>query len=118
MPPAAPKLGLETVAVVPAHPAAVMLALLANNLRQATPLTRLVATLIEPASQHGAPAMDELHQQTVNLLSFQPLPKDQYDAQVSFNVLPALGDDAKVDLAAVTQTHRKALQTPDRRQAG
>ena len=106
-PPAAPKLGLETVAVVPAHPAAVMLALLANNLRQAAPLTRLVATLIEPASQHGAPAMDELHQQTVNLLSFQPLPKDQYDAQVAFNVLPALGDDAKVDFAAVTQRIEK-----------
>ena len=59
--------------------------------------------------------MDELHQQTVNLLSFQPLPKDQYDAQVSFNVLPALGEDAKVDLGAVTariEKHFKLLTAP------
>ena len=36
--------------------------------------------------------MDEMHQQTVNLLSFQSLPQEQYDAQVSFNLLPALGE--------------------------
>ena len=35
--------------------------------------------------------MDELHQQTVNLLSFQSLPREQYDAQVSFNLLPVAG---------------------------
>jgi aspartate-semialdehyde dehydrogenase len=44
--------------------------------------------------------MDELHQQTVNLLSFQTLPKEQYDAQVSFNLLPALGEAAKIRFAA------------------
>ena len=44
--------------------------------------------------------MDELHQQTVSLLSFQSLPREQYDAQVAFNLLPLLGSAAKVKLAA------------------
>ena len=43
--------------------------------------------------------MDELHQQTVSLLSFQSLPREQYDAQVAFNMLPSLGGAAKVNLA-------------------
>ena len=47
--------------------------------------------------------MDELHQQTVSLLSFQSLPREQYDAQVAFNLLPALGDAAKVNLTATKE---------------
>jgi aspartate-semialdehyde dehydrogenase len=35
--------------------------------------------------------MDELHQQTVNLLSFQQMPKDVFDSQVAFNLLPRFG---------------------------
>ena len=104
------KLDLNVQAVVAAHPAAVMLATLANRLAKSTSATRLITTLIEPASQHGAAAMDELHQQTVNLLSFQPLPKDQYDAQVSFNVVPALGEDAKVDMRGTEQRINKHFQ--------
>ena len=51
--------------------------------------------------------MDELHQQTVNLLSFQSLPREQYDAQVSFNLLPELGESAKVNLGATEQRIRR-----------
>jgi len=50
--------------------------------------------------------MDELHQQTVNLLSFQTLPREQYDAQVAFNLLPALGEAAKVSLSATEKRIR------------
>jgi aspartate-semialdehyde dehydrogenase len=63
-------------------------------------LTGIAATVMEPASQHGRAAMDEMHQQTVSLLSFQSLPREQYDAQVSFNLLPSLGDSSKVGLAS------------------
>ncbi len=93
-------LGLETVAVESATAAAVMLGMVASRLGKAGQVKGLAATVIEPASQHGREAMDELHQQTVNLLGFQELPKEQYDAQVAFNVLPALGDEAKVSLDA------------------
>ncbi|MCU1323812.1 MAG: Semialdehyde dehydrogenase - binding protein [Acidobacteriaceae bacterium] len=92
---------LKTPAVVSAHPAAVMLALVARRLQAKLAVKSLAATLMEPASEHGRAAMDELHQQTVNLLSFHSVPREQYDAQVSFNLLPALGESAKIDLAVV-----------------
>jgi len=91
---------LNTPAVVTAHPVAVMLALVAGKLQAKLTLTSVAATVMEPASEYGRAAMDELHQQTVNLLSFQTLPREQYDAQVSFNLLPELGEAAKVKLGA------------------
>lgn len=98
---------LKTTAVVAAHPAAVLLGLVGARLKAATPVTHLAATVLEPASEYGRLAMDELHKQTVNLLSFQELPKEQYDAQVSFNLLPAVGEEAKVDFARTEQRIRK-----------
>ena len=96
---AADRLNLETPAVVAAHPAAVILALIAARLQAAIEVSHLAAVLLEPASQYGKDAMDELHQQTVSLLSFKDLPRTEYDAQVAFNVLPELGEDAKVRFA-------------------
>ena len=98
---------LNTPAVVAAHPVAVMLALVAGRLQAKLRLTSVAATVMEPASEYGRAAMDELHQQTVNLLSFQTLPREQYDAQVSFNLLPELGEAAKVKLGVTEQRIRR-----------
>ncbi len=68
---------LFTPAVVPAHPATLALALVLARLQQAVPVHAAFATLLEPASEFGRAAMDELHQQTVNLLSFQGLPRER-----------------------------------------
>ena len=100
-------LDLNTPAVVVAHPVAVMLALVAGKLKTRLPLRTFAATVMEPASEYGRAAMDELHQQTVNLLSFQTLPREQYDAQVSFNLLPELGEAAKIKLATTEQRIRR-----------
>ena len=80
-----------------------MLLLVASRLHAKRPVRAISATVFEPASEHGQAAMDELHQQTVSLLSFQSLPREQYDAQVAFNLLPSLGDAAKVKLAATKE---------------
>jgi aspartate-semialdehyde dehydrogenase len=98
---------LNTPAVVVAHPVAIMLALVAGKLRAKLALMSVAATVMEPASEYGRAAMDELHQQTVNLLSFQTLPREQYDAQVSFNLLPELGEAAKVKLGVTEQRIRR-----------
>jgi aspartate-semialdehyde dehydrogenase len=45
--------------------------------------------------------MDELHQQTVNLLSFQPLPKDVFDVQVAFNLVARYGQKSQAALDSV-----------------
>jgi aspartate-semialdehyde dehydrogenase len=103
MPPAP---DLKTPAVVAAHPVTVMLALAMMRLQAKLPVASVAATVMEPASEHGRAAMDELHQQTVNLLSFQSLPREQYDAQVSFNLLPALGESARISLEKTEQRIR------------
>lgn len=77
-----------------AHPAAVCLALFLRRLAGAAPISSCVALIFEPASERGQRGLDELQQQTVGLLSFQKLKKAVYDAQVSFNLLPRLGEDA------------------------
>lgn len=102
---------LKTPGVVSAHPAAVMLALIAHRLQAKLPLRDVAATLMEPASEYGREAMDELHQQTVNLLSFHALPREQYDAQVSFNLMPALGTAAKVKLDQTSDRIRRHFST-------
>lgn len=91
---------LETGAVVPAHAVSVALALLLGRAAALAPLRSASATVLEPASEYGRAAMDELHQQTVKLLSFQDLPRQFYDTQVAFNATPAFGETAKVSLAA------------------
>lgn len=104
---ASPEPDLKTPALVAAHPVAVMLALVAGRLHAKLALTSVAATVMEPASEYGRAAMDELHQQTVTLLSFQTLPREQYDAQVAFNLLPSLGDAAKVKLSTTEKRIRK-----------
>lgn len=105
--PTGTELDLNTLAVVAGHPAAVMLALIAARLQAKVSLKSVAATVLEPASESGRLAMDELHQQTVNLLSFQTLPREQYDAQVAFNLLPSLGEAAKVKLTVVEKRIRE-----------
>jgi aspartate-semialdehyde dehydrogenase len=110
----APWLGAEagtpdlfTPAVVPAHPAAMALGLLLERLQQSAPLRFAAATVLTPASEFGRSAMDELHQQTVTLLSFQGLPRAIFDAQVAFNLLSGLGENAKVSLEALDARIRR-----------
>ncbi len=89
---------LFTPAVVPAHPAVIVLALLLQRLQQAAPVRFAAATVLEPASEFGRAAMDELHQQTVSLLSFQSLPRAVYEAQAAYNLLAGMGEGSKVNL--------------------
>jgi aspartate-semialdehyde dehydrogenase len=80
---------------------AIVLALLLLRARKAGAIRQVVATVFEPASEHGQRGMDELHQQTVNLLSFQPLPKDVFDVQVAFNLVARYGQKSQPALDSV-----------------
>jgi len=98
---------LFTPAVCPAHPAALALALVLERLQQAAPVRFAAATVLEPASEFGRAAMDELHQQTVSLLSFQSMPRAIYDAQAAYNLLSSLGESAAVSLGAMEARIRR-----------
>jgi aspartate-semialdehyde dehydrogenase len=101
---------LEPAPCVVAHPAAVMLALLLSRARKAGAIRTAAATVFEPASEQGQKGMDELHQQTVNLLSFQTLPKDVFDAQVAFNMVARYGSNSKLSLDSLEALVRRHYQ--------
>jgi aspartate-semialdehyde dehydrogenase len=90
----------ENLIYVPAHPVALALARILKAMK-GTPAVESVATVFEPASERGTAGIDELHKQTINLFNFQNLPKEVFDTQAAFNMLPRWGDDAPVSLVSV-----------------
>jgi len=98
---------LQPGPVVVAHPAATALALVALRAEKLAKIQRMVATVLEPASETGQKGMDELHEQTVNLLSFQELPKNVFDAQIAFNMVARYGEKSALSLQAVAERIRK-----------
>ncbi|MBZ5507451.1 MAG: segregation protein B [Acidobacteriia bacterium] len=82
---------LESSSIVTAHPAAVVLALLLLRARKAGEVRSSVASVFEPVSEQGRNGMDELHEQTINLLSFQQMPTSVFGSQVAFNMLDRYG---------------------------
>jgi aspartate-semialdehyde dehydrogenase len=98
---ATPKIDFSDAPVVVAHPAATVLALLLLRAQKVGKVARAIATVLEPASERGRRGMDELHEQTVNLLSFQQLPKSVFDAQVAFNIVDRYGERAAPALSTV-----------------
>src|SRR6266851_1159141 len=98
---------LQPGPAVVAHPIAVVLALLLVRVHAVVPVKRAVATVFEPASEHGQKGMDELHEQTVNLLSFQQLPKKVFDVQVAFNMVARYGEES---VAALASVHDRVLK--------
>ena len=96
-----PPAQLDSTLAVIAHPAAVVLALLLLRAQKAGTLRNAVCTAFEPASEHGRRGLDELHGQTVNLLSFQQMTKEVFDAQVAFNMLARYGEKSTPALESV-----------------
>ena len=103
----APAIDFGGAPVVIAHPAAMVLALLLLRVQKAGQITRAVVTAFEPASEHGRRGMDELHEQTVNLLSFQQLPRTVFDAQIAFNLIDRYGEKSLPALSSVDERIRR-----------
>ena len=102
---AAPRIGIDPQSrlLVIAHPAAIALTFLFSKLAKAGEIERTLSTVFEPASERGHAGIIELQKQSAALLTFQPLPKVVFDAQLAFNVLPEFGEDAPLQLATIEQ---------------
>jgi aspartate-semialdehyde dehydrogenase len=87
---------LQTRAVVSAHPVAVLLALLTARSQRVAPVRAIWATLLQPASEYGQAALEELHRQTANLLSFQSLPTEIFGGQTAFSLAVSFGEQSRV----------------------
>ena len=85
--------------VVVAHPAAVVLALLVRARKRRASVRRRDCHRVRAGFGTRQEGMDELHEQTVNLLSFQQLPKAVFDAQVAFNLVDRYGEKSAPALA-------------------
>jgi len=72
------------------HPAVIVLAKVLHTLTTAFPVESTAVTILEPASERGATAIDELQEQTVGLLNFQPVERGLFKGQIAFNLLPEI----------------------------
>jgi aspartate-semialdehyde dehydrogenase len=98
---------LLTKAVVPANAAALALALMLDRLQEVAEIRFAAATVLQPASEYGKEGLDELHQQTVSLLSFQNMPRAIFDTQVAYNTLASFGESATANLAKAEDRVRR-----------
>jgi aspartate-semialdehyde dehydrogenase len=62
-------------------------------------LERLAVTILQPVSERGADAIEEMESQVVKLLSFQPIGQTIFDVQVGFNMLSSYGPESRIKLA-------------------
>lgn len=86
-----------------AHPAASALTLVLRRLARYGELQQVIVHIFEPASEQGRRGVSELHQQTTSLLSFKPLDKQVFDAQLSFNLLSQYGEEGAAKLSSTEQ---------------
>ncbi|TAM81802.1 MAG: hypothetical protein EPN47_10330 [Acidobacteria bacterium] len=84
-----PGKGLDVIAAP--HAATLVISVLLSRLAARFQVRSAVAQIFSPASEIGVRAIDELQKQTVNLLSFQKVPREAYGDQIAFNLLPRLG---------------------------
>src|SRR6266567_7552958 len=70
------------------HPAAIVLGRVLSELHNKFAVQSAAVTVLEPASERGNAGVDELQEQTVNLLNFQQIENKVFNGQLAFNILP------------------------------
>ena len=73
--------------IVTPHPAAIVIARTLSQLAKSFSVERASVTVILPASERGSTGVDELQEQTVALLNFQPFESRVFSGQLAFNLL-------------------------------
>jgi aspartate-semialdehyde dehydrogenase len=87
----------QALFVVPSTPAEVAISISAALAPAG--LARLVVTVLQPVSERGPEAIEELESQVMKLLAFQPVGQTVFDAQVGFNMLSSYGPESRIKLA-------------------
>jgi hypothetical protein len=109
--------GASTLACLVAAPHAVttLLVSLLAPIQQSIGLARVSVHVLRPASDFGEAGLEELREQTVHLLRFEPTPTLVFGRQLAFNVLPEyLFPAGEADSTArVVRECRALLGSPD-----
>jgi len=74
-------------------------------------LRAITATVLQPVSAWGKDAIEELEQQTSQLLSFQQAGTQLFDAQIAFNTMVQFGEKSRFDLRAAAATLRAEVSS-------
>lgn len=72
-------------------------------------LKKLSLVFFRPVSEAGRSGIEELESQTGQLLSFQCIGQQVFDAQVAFNILEQYGPGSRQNLDAIRQTLREEV---------
>jgi len=72
---------------------------------------RIATVLFPPVSERDQPGIEELESQTTNVLSFRPIQRAIFDAQVAFNLLSSYGGDSKPSMADLRKGIARDLNT-------
>jgi aspartate-semialdehyde dehydrogenase len=78
--------------------AAAIVACTAAAALRALQVRRMAAVLLQPVSEQGTAGIEELENQTVKLLSFQPFAREVFDTQVAFNLVDRFGESSRESL--------------------
>jgi aspartate-semialdehyde dehydrogenase len=109
-PAAEPEQGAVSRVYVSPRPATIVISALLLRLGARFPLKSAVAHVFASASEIGSHGIEELQKQTVNLLSFQKIPRKVFGAQLAFNLLSRPGGTGGSELLALENRLRKQLK--------
>ncbi|HVA93804.1 MAG TPA: Asd/ArgC dimerization domain-containing protein [Candidatus Dormibacteraeota bacterium] len=87
----------QSLYLVPSTPAQVAISISAAF--APVGLDRLALSFFQPVSERGREGVEELEDQVVKLLSFQPIPQRVFDTQVGFNMVSTYGAGSGETLA-------------------
>jgi len=83
----------STSLVISPHPAAIPIILILDALRRGHEITLAIGTIIQPASELGQEGVDELLEQTINVLNVMSVPRKIFPQQLAFNLFPSVEAD-------------------------
>ncbi len=90
------------------HAASAVLSTLLLRIAAQFTVVRTVAHVFAPASNLGPPAIEELQEQILKLMSFQKIPQAVFGSQVAFNILPRL--DGRTTRTALPELEARIRQ--------
>lgn len=92
------------------HPGVIVISTLLLRLAARFLVKSAVAQIFASVSEIGSRGIEELQKQTVNLLSFQKIPRRIFGAQLAFNLLPRLAGSGSGELGGRQTCLRQQLQ--------
>jgi aspartate-semialdehyde dehydrogenase len=101
------------------HPLSILLVDLLHPLESAHGIHEATAVVMRPAADFGDAGVEELRQQTVRLLNFEPAPREVFGQQLAFNLIPQRilpGEEAGLENRLVDEVAR-LLSAPQARLA-